>query len=140
MHDPRVWAEFFRVICHSVIKPSTHSKDYIRLMHRLVRFIKTPRQLLLASIARVVVLLPILLLFALYFDPVSDALIYILIAIFAFSSGFINTNAYQMATNQGINKKVNGSRIANLLNVVFHLAIFLSLSIDLILMKTVVDY
>ena len=62
--------------------------------------------------------------------PVSDVGCALGIAVFAFFSGFINTVAYQLAPQ--LVSFENGAKVANLINMFFHAAVYCGLCISCI--------
>ena len=105
----------------------------------LLRLIHTPRRMVTAAVIRLL-FLPVFFLYTFGGDviPKSDILITVFVGLFAFSSGFINTVAYQLAPTMIPTELriANGARVANMINTVFHAAVYGGLMVSFIVFAT----
>ena len=105
----------------------------------LLRLIHTPQRMVMAAIVRLL-FLPLFFIYTFGGDviPKSDILITVFVGLFAFSSGFINTVAYQLAPTMIPSELriANGARVANMINTVFHAAVYGGLSVSFIVFAT----
>lgn len=90
----------------------------------LCPFVKTTRLLLIGTFLRFAAV-PVFFIYT-FTDiiPRNDWVFCICVGVFSYTAGYLNTVCYQLAPNmlQG-----NGAKIANVINTVFHAAIFMSL-------------
>ena len=105
----------------------------------LLRLIHTPKRMVVAAVIRLL-FLPVFFLYTFGGDviPKSDILITVFVGLFAFSSGFINTVAYQLAPTMIPTELriANGARVANMINTVFHAAVYGGLMVSFIVFAT----
>ena len=66
--------------------------------------------------------------------PRSDVGALLAVGLFSFSSGYINTVAYQLAPSMipVSNRAMNGARVANLINTAFHAAVYVGLLVSVV--------
>lgn len=101
----------------------------------LLRVIHSKRGMVIASLIRVC-FLPFFFLYTFGGDviPKNDVVAAIGIGVFSFSSGFINTVAYQLAPTMipVETQTTNGARVANVINTAFHAAVYGGLLISVV--------
>jgi hypothetical protein len=105
----------------------------------LLRVIHTPRRMVTAALIRLL-FLPLFFIYTFGGDviPKNDTLVTIFVGLFAFSSGFINTVAYQQAPTMIPSELriINGARVANMINTVFHAAVYGGLLVSFVVFAT----
>ena len=91
--------------------------------------LRTQRRVLAAAVVRLAFLpLFFVYVFAEGVLPRNDIAAMAAIGVWSFTSGFINTVAYQLAPlNVGFE---NGTKVANLVNTVFHAAVYCGLAVS----------
>ena len=91
--------------------------------------LRTQRRVLAAAVFRLA-FLPVFFVYT-FADgvlPINDTAAMAAIGVFSFTSGFINTVAYQLAPlTVGLQ---NGTKVANLVNTVFHAAVYCGLAVS----------